>query len=168
MTFGKIIGGGMPVGAFGGRTDIMQMIAPTGPVYQAGTLSGNPVAMTAGLVTLKKLASGSIFSTLEDRNRRFVRSLTRQLEGLQVTVVGVGSIFWLVFQSDMPRAAHQISPDGIAHFNRMHERVLNSGVYLPPSGYEVCFISTAHTDALLEDAAKVLVDAIGTEAHSWA
>ncbi|MCX6834040.1 MAG: glutamate-1-semialdehyde 2,1-aminomutase [candidate division Zixibacteria bacterium] len=168
MTFGKIIGGGMPVGAFGGRTDIMQMIAPIGPVYQAGTLSGNPVAMTAGLVTLKKLASGSIYSTLEDRNRRFVRLLTRQLEGLQVTVVGAGSIFWLVFQSDMPRAAHQIGPDGIAHFNRMHERVLNAGVYLPPSGYEVCFISTAHTDDLLEDAANVLVGAIRTEAHSWA
>jgi glutamate-1-semialdehyde 2,1-aminomutase len=167
MTFGKIIGGGMPVGAFGGRTDIMQMIAPLGPVYQAGTLSGNPVAMTAGLVTLKKLASGSIYGTLEDRNRRFVRSLTRQLEGLQVTVVGAGSMFWLVFQSDMPRASHQISPDGITHFNRMHERVLNGGVYLPPSGYEVCFISTAHTDDLLEDAANVLVGAIRTEAHSW-
>lgn len=168
MTFGKIIGGGMPVGAFGGRSDIMQMIAPIGPVYQAGTLSGNPVAMTAGLVTLKKLQSGSIYSTLEDRNRRFVRSLTRQLEGLQVTVVGVGSIFWLVFQFDVPRAAHQISTDGIAHFNRMHEQVLNSGVYLPPSGYEVCFISTAHTDAMLDDAAQVLVEAIRKEAHSWA
>jgi glutamate-1-semialdehyde 2,1-aminomutase len=167
MTFGKIIGGGMPVGAFGGRADIMQLLAPVGPVYQAGTLSGNPVAMTAGLVTLKKLASGSIFSTLEERNRRFVRTLTRRLDGLQITVVGAGSIFWLVFQSDIPRAAHQINPDGITHFNRMHEQVLNSGVYLPPSGYEVCFISTAHTDALLQEAAGVLVGAIKTEAHSW-
>lgn len=167
MTFGKIIGGGMPVGAFGGRTDIMQLLAPVGPVYQAGTLSGNPVAMTAGLVTLKKLASGSIFNMLEERNRRFVRTLTRQLEGLQITVVGAGSMFWLIFQADIPRAAHQINPDGIAHFNRMHEQVLNSGVYLPPSGYEVCFISTAHTDALLDGAAEVLVNAIKKEAHSW-
>jgi glutamate-1-semialdehyde 2,1-aminomutase len=167
LTFGKIIGGGMPVGAFGGRADIMQLLSPLGPVYQAGTLSGNPVAMTAGLTTLRKLASGPIHQQLEEKNRRFVSSVISRLEGNTVNIAGVGPIFWIVFQKELPRAAAQINPDGIAHFNRMHEKVLNAGVYLPPSGYEVCFLSTAHTDDMLTQAADTLVEAIGNEAHAW-
>lgn len=167
LTFGKIIGGGMPVGAFGGRTDIMQLLSPLGPVYQAGTLSGNPVAMTAGLATLRKLAAGPVHQQLEEKNRRFVSSMISRLEGNTVNIAGVGAIFWIVFQKELPRAAAQINPDGIAHFNRMHEKVLNAGVYLPPSGYEVCFLSTAHTDEMLTTAADTLVSAIGNEAHAW-
>ena len=167
LTFGKIIGGGMPVGAFGGRADIMQMLSPLGPVYQAGTLSGNPVAMTAGLVTLKKLAETPVHQRLEEMNRRFVSSVISRLEGNTVNIVGIGPIFWILFQKEIPRASAHINPDGIAHFNRMHEKVLNAGVYLPPSGYEVCFLSTAHTDEMLAKAADTLVDAISNEAHAW-
>ena len=167
LTYGKIIGGGMPEGAFGGRADIMQLLSPLGPVYQAGTLSGNPVAMTAGLTTLKKLAAGPVHQQLEERNRRFVSSVVSRLEQNSVNIAGVGPIFWIVFQKDLPRAASKINPDGIAHFNRMHDKVLEQGVYLPPSGYEVCFLSTAHTDAMLNDAADILVNAIAHEAHAW-
>jgi glutamate-1-semialdehyde 2,1-aminomutase len=167
ITYGKIIGGGMPVGAFGGRRDIMAKLSPDGPVYQAGTLSGNPVAMAAGLATLKKLADGRIHSDLEKKNREFVSRLTSHLDGNKVNVAGVGSIFWIVFQNDIPRAASQISSDGIAHYNRMHSTVLDEGIYLPPSGYEVCFISAAHTDEMLGKAADKLAEIISREAHQW-
>jgi glutamate-1-semialdehyde 2,1-aminomutase len=168
VTYGKIIGGGMPVGAFGGRADIMNMLSPLGPVYQAGTLSGNPVAMAAGLTTLRKLADGKVYSDLEAKNRRFVSLLTEQLRENLVNVAGVGSIYWIVFQNELPRAAHTISSDGIAHYNRMHTKILDQGIYLPPSGYEVCFLSAAHTDELLAQAATVLATAIKSEAHVWA
>ncbi len=168
VTYGKIIGGGMPVGAFGGRADIMNVLSPLGPVYQAGTLSGNPVAMTAGLATLKKLADGKIYKDLEEKNRRFVTLLMEQLRDNLVNVAGVGSIYWIVFQNELPRAAHTISTDGISHYNRMHSKILDQGIYLPPSGYEVCFLSAAHTDELLAQAAAILATAIKKEAHVWA
>lgn len=168
LTYGKIIGGGLPVGAFGGRADIMDHLSPDGPVYQAGTLSGNPIAMTAGLTTLKKLAANQIHAQLEERNRRFVTKLTEMLRGSVVNIAGVASIFWIVFQRDLPRAATDISRDGISHYNRIHETILEQGLYFPPSGYEVCFISAAHTDEMLDDAAKTLGQIIGEEAHSCA
>lgn len=168
LTYGKIIGGGMPVGAFGGRADIMDLLSPVGPVYQAGTLSGNPVAMAAGLTTLKKLSDGRIHAELEEKNRRFVSVIIQQLVGMSVNVVGVASLFWIVLQHDQPRAAHLISTDAISHYNRMHDRLLDAGVYLPPSGYEVCFISVPMTNDLLDNAATTLVQAIRKEAHVWA
>jgi glutamate-1-semialdehyde 2,1-aminomutase len=167
VTYGKIVGGGMPVGAFGGRADIMKQLSPLGPVYQAGTLSGNPVAMTAGLATLEKLDRSEVYQSLEDRNRRFVAALNSRLEGKAVSIVGIASIFWIAFQRELPRAAHRIDTDGIAHFNRMHARALEAGIYLPPSGYEVCFISTAHTDKVLTSAADTLGRLIADEAHDW-
>lgn len=168
ITYGKIIGGGMPVGAFGGRAEIMNRLSPDGPVYQAGTLSGNPVAMAAGLATLNKLASGKIHSQLEASNRKFVGQMTKQLSDCQVTVAGVGSIFWICFQQKLPKSASAIAADGISHYNRMHEGILEQGLYLPPSGYEVCFISAAHTDEMLNGAADILVSAIKAEAPAWA
>lgn len=167
LTFGKIIGGGMPVGAFGGRTDIMEKLSPQGTVYQAGTLSGNPVAMTAGLVTLEKLADGVVHQRLEQSNRRFVSLMTDQLRDSAVNIVGVASLFWIVFQRDIPRSTSAIDADGISHFNRIHRSILDEGIYLPPSGYEVCFISSAHTDEMLEEAAATLTGIIKSEAHSW-
>lgn len=167
LTYGKIIGGGMPVGAFGGRAEIMDMLSPLGPVYQAGTLSGNPLAMTAGLTTLKKLEDGELYKQLEEKNRRFVTELTEQLRGFAFNVAGVASIFWIIFQKDLPRAAAAIDTDGISHYNRIHEKVLNRGIYLPPSGYEVCFISAAHPDRMLKDAADTLASIIRQEAHPW-
>jgi len=167
VTYGKIIGGGMPVGAFGGSTEIMSKLSPLGPVYQAGTLSGNPVAMTAGLATLEKLADGKIYAELEEKNRRFVSKLIGKINGSVINVPGIASIFWIVFQKDLPRSAGDIDPDGISHFNRMHEAVLNDGIYLPPSGYEVCFLSAAHTNEMLDDAADILAKNIKQEAHQW-
>ncbi|MBD3401516.1 glutamate-1-semialdehyde 2,1-aminomutase [candidate division GN15 bacterium] len=168
ITYGKIIGGGMPVGAFGGRAEIMNQLSPLGPVYQAGTLSGNPVAMVAGLTTLKKLADGGIHARLEEKNRKFVSSIVSRLSNSTVNIAGVASIFWIVFQKELPRTAAGISTDGISHYNRMHEQILDRGVYLPPSGYEVCFVSAAHTDEMLEHTADLLVETIGREAHAWA
>jgi glutamate-1-semialdehyde 2,1-aminomutase len=168
LTYGKIIGGGLPVGAFGGRADVMDMLSPLGPVYQAGTLSGNPIAMTAGLTTLKKLADGKIHTDLEQKNRRFVSKIMQNLRDSAVNIAGAASIFWIVFQRDLPKTASAISSDGISHFNRIHEKVLNSGIYLPPSGYEVCFISAAHTDEMLDSAAATLSKKIQQEAHRWA
>lgn len=168
LTYGKIIGGGLPVGAFGGRADVMDMLSPLGPVYQAGTLSGNPIAMTAGLTTLKKLADGKIHADLEQKNRRFVSNMMQNLRDSAVNIAGAASIFWIVFQRELPKTASAISSDGISHFNRIHEKVLNSGIYLPPSGYEVCFISAAHTDEMLDSAAATLSEKIQQEAHRWA
>ncbi|MDH3892229.1 MAG: glutamate-1-semialdehyde 2,1-aminomutase [candidate division Zixibacteria bacterium] len=168
VTYGKIIGGGMPVGAFGGRADIMDHVAPLGAVYQAGTLSGNPVAMTAGLATLEKLAADNIYAEMENRNRRFVSEITTRLASSSVNIAGVASIFWILFQRDIPRSAAAIDSDGIAHYNRMHTRMLNAGIYLPPSGYEVCFLSTVHTDEVLNEAAETIARIIGEEAHQWA
>jgi glutamate-1-semialdehyde 2,1-aminomutase len=168
LTYGKIIGGGLPVGAFGGRADVMDMLSPLGPVYQAGTLSGNPIAMTAGLTTLKKLADGKIHADLEQKNRRFVSNMMQNLRDSAVNIAGAASIFWIVFQRELPKTATAISSDGISHFNRIHEKVLNSGIYLPPSGYEVCFISAAHTDEMLDSAAATLSEKIQQEAHRWA
>ena len=167
LTYGKIIGGGLPVGAFGGRADVMDMLSPLGPVYQAGTLSGNPIAMTAGLTTLKKLADGKIHADLEQKNRRFVSNMMQNLRDSAVNIAGAASIFWIVFQRDLPKTATAINSDGISHFNRIHEKVLNSGIYLPPSGYEVCFISAAHTDEMLDSAAATLSKIIQQEAHRW-
>ncbi|RKX21261.1 MAG: glutamate-1-semialdehyde-2,1-aminomutase [Candidatus Zixiibacteriota bacterium] len=167
ITYGKIIGGGMPVGAFGGRADVMDVLSPDGPVYQAGTLSGNPVAMSAGLATLTKLSNGKIYSELEENNRKFVSKLTQNLDKMMVNIVGIASLYWVVFQKDIPRSASAISPNGIAHYNRMHERILNKGVYLPPSGYEVCFISNAHTEEMFEKTIEVLTSVIKEEAHEW-
>jgi glutamate-1-semialdehyde 2,1-aminomutase len=167
VTYGKIIGGGMPVGAFGGRREVMKVLSPDGPVYQAGTLSGNPVAMVAGLTALGKLTDGRIHAELEEKNRRFVSMIMSRLSDSAVNVAGVASIFWIVFQRELPRSASAIESDGISHYNRMHRGILDSGIYLPPSGYEVCFLSASHTDQQLEEAADTLVSAIEQEAHSW-
>jgi glutamate-1-semialdehyde 2,1-aminomutase len=168
VTYGKIIGGGMPVGAFGGRSEIMNLLSPLGPVYQAGTLSGNPVAMAAGLATVQKLADGRIHAELENKNRKFVSRMLKGLRNHAVNIAGVASIFWIVFQRELPRSADAIDPDGIAHYNRMHESILKHGLYMPPSGYEVGFVSAAHTDEMLEEAADILVSIIQQEAHEWA
>lgn len=156
LTYGKIIGGGMPVGAFTGRGEVMDVLSPEGPVYQAGTLSGNPVAMVAGLTTLQKFSNGTIYAELEHKTRRFVERLSAQLDSNVVNIVSIGSIFWLTFQRELPRRADKIDPEGIARYNRGYENILNNGLYFPPSGYEVCFISAAHTTQMLDDAADLL------------
>lgn len=156
MTFGKVIGGGLPVGAFGGRAEIMDKLAPAGPVYQAGTLSGNPVAMAAGLATLKVLEEENGFVVLENAGAHFERKLAENLKEIDCCIVRVGSIIWLVYQKSAPRRADRIEKTAIGRFNCQHRKILERGVYLPPSGYEVMFISLAHTVALLDRAAGII------------
>jgi len=147
-TLGKIIGGGLPVGAYGGRRDIMAMVAPDGPVYQAGTLSGNPLAMAAGIATLKKL-TGSAYAELQ-RKADFLRdALQPCLEKYRGRFLfqQFGSIFSFCC-TGLQRVAcgDDIRTGNMQRFARFHREMLDRGVYLPPSGYEVGFISTAHTD----------------------
>jgi glutamate-1-semialdehyde 2,1-aminomutase len=163
LTFGKIIGGGMPVGAFGGGTEIMDKLAPLGPVYQAGTLSGNPVAMTAGLETLKKLADGKIHKHLEKNTNLLVDSIVTNAGSTEFKIVSIASIFWIVFQPEAPCAAHEINKDGIEYYNRIYNDILNNGVYLPPSGYEVAFLSSAHTEEIITQAANIIASAISSK-----
>ncbi len=156
MTFGKVIGGGMPVGAFGGKRQIMDVLAPNGPVYQAGTLSANPVAMTAGLATHRVIESEDAYVKLEKLGSSFEARLNEELAGTQVNIVRVGSIIWLSLQKDAPRKASQIEKAGIERYNSAHHAILDEGVYLPPSGYEVIFVSTAHSKEQLSIAAEVI------------
>jgi glutamate-1-semialdehyde 2,1-aminomutase len=164
VTYGKVIGGGLPVGAFGGRAEIMDQLSPVGPVYQAGTLSGNPIAMAAGWHTLQRLVDGTEYASLEHKSASFAEHLRKQISSLGAQIVRVGSIFWLVFQEELPRRADQISGDGIARFNAIHGMALDRGIYLPPSGYEVCFVSTAHTESALDEAADTLTELIRIQA----
>ena len=134
----------------------MDLLAPAGPVYQAGTLSGNPVAMAAGLATLQKLADGKIYAGLERTSERFVSRLQELAADCELSIPRVGSIFWMTFQKTPPRSAAMIETEGIHRYNLLHGPALEAGIYLPPSGYEVCFVSSAHTEEMLLSAAEVL------------
>jgi glutamate-1-semialdehyde 2,1-aminomutase len=152
VTYGKILGGGFPVGACGGRRDIMDLLAPEGPVYQAGTLSANPVAMSVGLASLKKLGEGDIYQTLDQRAGRLSAALAGRDD---VLVQQSGSIFWLCFgNADTPDGVIR-NPAGIPdsaaeHYAACFHHLLNNAMYLPPSPYEVGFVSAAHTDEQLD------------------
>jgi len=139
VTYGKIIGGGMPVGMYGGRADIMSVVSPDGPVYQAGTLSGNPVAMAAGLATLERLTP-EVYKRLDHCSRRWAQAF-EAVPGLHAP--HIGSLIWPLFQPGV-RRADRVESGAITQFNRLHKLLLDEGVYLPPSGYEVAFISIAH------------------------
>lgn len=139
VTYGKIIGGGMPVGMYGGRADVMSVVSPDGPVYQAGTLSGNPVAMAAGLATLERLTP-EVYKRLDQCSKRWAQAF-EAIPGLRAP--RLGSLIWPLFQSGV-RSADRVKPGAIAQFNTLHKLMLDEGVYLPPSGYEVAFISIAH------------------------
>ncbi|MFM8233967.1 MAG: glutamate-1-semialdehyde 2,1-aminomutase [Holophagaceae bacterium] len=141
VTYGKIIGGGMPVGLYGGRSDIMSCVSPDGPVYQAGTLSGNPIAMTAGLATLE-LLDDSLYSVLQKRGAQWSK-IFELIPGCRCP--HVGSILWPMFQSRVKQSC-EIQESSITSFNKLHQRLLALGVYLPPSGYEVTFLSLAHDE----------------------
>ncbi|MBD25404.1 MAG: glutamate-1-semialdehyde-2,1-aminomutase [Candidatus Marinimicrobia bacterium] len=147
-TFGKIIGGGLPVGAFGGLRKLMANMAPEGPVYQAGTLSGNPVAMAAGIATLKVLEREDTWSRLEDLGTHLDSELNAVLENSSVpgALVRAGSIFWLSLQAGgVPRSAEAIDAKAGQAFKPFFHALLNQGICIPPSAYEVMFLSLAHT-----------------------
>ncbi|MDX8391829.1 MAG: glutamate-1-semialdehyde 2,1-aminomutase [Mariprofundaceae bacterium] len=147
---GKIIGGGLPVGAYGGREDIMRKISPDGPVYQAGTLSGNPLAMRAGLETLKRLREAGFYEALEDKTTRLVQGLLAGCKAAGVPAIAnqVGAMF-TVFFTDLPAVTcgSDVSEHcDLAFFGRFFNAMLDEGVYLAPSQYEATFVSAAHSD----------------------
>ena len=162
ITYGKIIGGGMPVGAYGGSKEIMGKIAPDGPVYQAGTLSGNPVAMAAGRATLLELLKEDFYSNLEANTKWFTQMVGSycQSKGYGVTFPTIASIFWIAFSKASIRSADQIQAGSMNHFKKLHRELLDRGVYLGPSGYEVGFVSAAHSDEDLETAAQAMCEAM--------
>ncbi len=151
-TLGKVIGGGMPVGAFGGRLDIMSQLAPLGPVYQAGTLSGNPVAMAAGLKTLELVSVPGFFDELAGKTRNFMLALQDRAKaaGIPLAVNHVGGMFGLFF-TDRPEVIHfaDVMACDVARFNRFFHAMLDEGVYLAPSAFEAGFVSAAHDDAVI-------------------
>ncbi len=150
--FGKIIGGGLPVGAFGGRAEIMDLLAPLGPVYQAGTLSGNPLAMAAGLAALEELASGEAYAALEKRGAQLAEGMTdaARSAGVAVQWQRIGSLFCGYF-TDQPvwNLADALRCDR-ERFARFFHGMLRAGIYFAPSQFEAGFISTAHTEADIE------------------
>lgn len=150
ITYGKIIGGGFPVGAYGASKALMSSISPEGNVYQAGTLSGNPVAMSAGIAQLGECLKPGFYEELAQKTQKLVSGLEAlKIPGLKV--FSIGSIFWLAFTGkDKIQAAEDIDPAGMDKFRSLYHPLLENGVYLGPSGYEVGFISEAHTDADIE------------------
>jgi len=162
VTYGKIIGGGLPVGAYGAKKEIMAYVSPEGPVYQAGTLSGNPVAMAAGLAQLELCAAEGFYARQAKRTQQFVDEINSFAFGHEypMELVCVGSIFWFSFNGKKRiKSAGQIDGD-MSAFNFMHQYLLDVGVYFGPSGYEVGFVSSAHTDAQLDYAAQQIKAAL--------
>lgn len=155
-TLGKVIGGGLPVGAYGGRRDIMEMVAPSGPVYQAGTLSGNPLAMTAGIETLKVLTQASAWETLVRAARSLAEGLAGAAEagGVPARVSRVGTMFTVFFAPDHPRDWEGVRNCHTDHYATFFRQMLSHGVYLPPSQFEAAFLSTAHDGAVVEETVR--------------
>ena len=151
-TFGKIIGGGMPVGAYGGRRELMQQIAPAGPIYQAGTLSGNPVAMAAGLAMLELIQAPGFHARLAEATARLCEGLEAAAReaGVAVTTTGVGAMFGLFFTTEKVETYAQATACDTAAFNRFFHAMLDNGVFLAPSAYEAGFLSSAHDEAVIE------------------
>jgi len=166
-TYGKVIGGGMPVGAYGGKRVTMEQLAPLGPVYQAGTLSGNPVAMAAGATTLRQLLAddGAAYGRLEALGARLERGIRSAFSdaGLPWSVVRQGSILWLVLQEGAPpRKAEDIEPGAAEIYGRLHGSLLDRGIYLAPSAYEVMFVSLAHSEDDIDQTITAFREAIGS------
>lgn len=157
-TLGKIIGGGLPVGAYGGRREIMQMVAPLGPMYQAGTLSGNPLAMAAGIATLREIRQPGQYAELERKGQLLGDGIERVLResSAKAQFVRVGGIFCLFFTSEPVRDYAGAKTSDTARFARFFWSMLKQGIYLPPSQFEGCFISLALEDAMIEETVEAV------------
>ena len=164
ITLGKVIGGGLPVGAFGGRAELMRQLAPLGPVYQAGTLSGNPVAMAAGLATLEALDEPGVYERLFTNAETLAAGLREAaaVAGVPLVVNQVGSMFGLFFtDAGAVTNFHQVMACDTARFNRFFHALLSRGVYLAPAAYEAGFVSTAHGPAEIEQTLAAAAAALG-------
>ncbi|MDN5289168.1 MAG: hemL [Mucilaginibacter sp.] len=163
ITYGKIIGGGLPVGAYGASAAIMSNISPEGSVYQAGTLSGNPVAMAAGIAQLSELLRMGFYRDLNNKTEEFREAVQRfaTARNYKFKVFGIGSIFWFAFtDKEYIRTAEDIDVSSMEKFKKFHRELINRGIYLGPSGYEVGFISSAHTKIDLEKAKRAIFDSL--------
>jgi glutamate-1-semialdehyde 2,1-aminomutase len=151
-TLGKVIGGGMPMGAFGGRRDVMSVLAPLGPVYQAGTLSGNPVAVTAGLTTLRLIMQDGFFERLAATTAAVCNALTQSARdaGVDMVAAHVGGMFGFYFAQHLPRTYADVMATDRAQFNRFFHAMLDQGIYLAPSAFEAGFVSAAHGEREVE------------------
>ncbi len=161
VTYGKVIGGGFPVGCYGGRQDLMDMVAPNGPVYQAGTLSANPVGMRAGLRTLQKMKRVEGWQQLEKKAAFFEGELKSAFAEKDINYIRSGSLFW--FHKNTPHAIRrvdQIPATQKETFNKIFLSALKQGLYLAPNAYEVGFLSLAHTDEVLKQSADILKKAL--------
>jgi len=159
ITLGKIIGGGMPVGAFASSEKIMNSIAPLGPVYQAGTLSGNPVAMAAGKAAVEQLLEPGFYAELERKTKNLVSSVIEHIEHKEykVKMFSIGSVYWIAF-TERPsiRTSSEIDPESMNIYRKFYHSLLNNGFYIGPSGYEVGFVSAAHSDEEIAEAARII------------
>lgn len=163
ITYGKIIGGGLPVGAYASSAAIMSHISPEGDVYQAGTLSGNPVAMAAGIAQLTECLKPGFYGELEKKTNAFVLALNdyARVNRYSFRVFSIGSIFWLAFtDAENIASADGIVPSNMDHFRTLHHMLLERSVYLGPSGYEVGFVSEAHTEKELHGVQRVIMDCL--------
>lgn len=159
ITYGKIIGGGLPVGAYGASAEIMSKISPEGDVYQAGTLSGNPVAMSAGIAQLTECLKPNFYSDLENKTKIFVSNL--QPPTSNIKLFSIGSIFWIAFtERETIQSAEEIDAASMKHFRKLYHELLERGVYLGPSGYEVGFVSEAHTEGDLKKAGSMIEESL--------
>merc|ERR1712078_639121 len=151
-TMGKVIGGGLPVGAYGGRKDIMQQVAPAGPMYQAGTLSGNPLAMTAGIETMKKLSQDGVYKELERKSQKLVEGIMEagKKHGHSIQGDWAGGMFGWYFSDEKVRNFAEAAKSDGEKFGKWHRIMLERGVYLAPSMYEAGFMSCSHTDEDIE------------------
>jgi glutamate-1-semialdehyde 2,1-aminomutase len=154
-TLGKIVGGGLPIGAFGGRREIMKMIAPEGAVYQAGTLSGNPIAVTAGLKTLSLLEESALYEELDQRTSDLCSQLidTVEKKGIPARINRCGSMFTLFFTGEEIRNFDSVKRCDTKLFGKFFSAMLDQGIYLAPSQFEACFVSTAHGEDVIEQTA---------------
>ncbi|TWI99293.1 glutamate-1-semialdehyde 2,1-aminomutase [Mucilaginibacter frigoritolerans] len=163
ITYGKIIGGGLPVGCYGASAEIMGHISPDGGVYQAGTLSGNPVAMAAGIAQLTELLRMGFYRELNNKTQEFTEAIQRfaTARNYKFKVFTIGSIFWFAFtDKEAIRSADDIDPASMDKFKKLHRELLNRGIYFGPSGYEVGFISAAHTKIDLEKTKRAIFDSL--------
>jgi glutamate-1-semialdehyde 2,1-aminomutase len=166
---GKVIGGGMPLAAFGGKKEVMAQLAPLGPVYQAGTLSGNPVATACGLATLKLIQQPGFYDRLTAQTGRLIQGLVDAARPHQLAFSGdsVGGMFGIYFAPGVPASYAQIMATDKERFNVFFHAMLERGVYLAPSAYEAGFVSSAHDDAVIDETLRAAAESFAVVAQRW-